>query len=167
MIINNLYNANELKMFKSDTSSKIVIPFFESLIPAGFPSPADDYMEMLLDLNDKLIRNPSSTFFAQITGSSMINAGICDGDIVIIDKSLQPKNDSILVCIIDGEFTLKTHTITLLIITWEFTLKRFNKIDEETAYLMPDNPEYDPIKINKHNTFMIWGVVTYTIHKQH
>lgn len=151
MIINNLYNINELKMFTSDTSFKIELPFLESMIPAGFPSPADDYMEMSLDLNEKLIRNPSSTFFAQITGSSMINAGICDGDIVIIDKSLQPKNDSILVCIIDGEFTLK----------------RFNKIDEETAYLMPDNPEYDPIKINKHNTFMIWGVVTYTIHKQY
>lgn len=151
MIINNLYNTKEFKMFVPDTSSKIDLPFLESLIPAGFPSPADDYMEMSLDLNEKLIRNPSSTFFAQISGSSMINSGIYDGDIVIIDKSLHPKDDSILVCIIDGEFTLK----------------RFKKIDEESAYLMPDNPEFDPIKITKHNNFMIWGVVTYTIHKQH
>jgi DNA polymerase V len=149
MIINNLYNSKDLKIFTSDTSSNMKIPFLESLIPAGFPSPADDYMEMTLDLNEKLIRNPSSTFFAQISGSSMINAGIGDGDIVIIDKSLQPKDDSVLVCIIDGEFTLK----------------RFKKIDEESAYLMPDNPEFDPIKITKHNNFMIWGVVTYTIHK--
>lgn len=149
MIINNLYNSKELKIFTSDTSSNMKIPFLESLIPAGFPSPADDYMEMSLDLNEKLIRNPSSTFFAQISGSSMINAGISDGDIVIVDKSLQPKDDSVLVCIIDGEFTLK----------------RFKKIDEESAFLMPDNPEFDPIKINKHNNFMIWGVVTYTIHK--
>ncbi|NOQ24153.1 MAG: translesion error-prone DNA polymerase V autoproteolytic subunit [Bacteroidales bacterium] len=151
MIINNLYIKKEFEIFVPDTSSKIDLPFLKSLIPAGFPSPADDYMEMSLDLNEKLIRNPSSTFFAQISGSSMINAGICDGDIVIVDKSLQPKNDSILVCIVDGEFTLK----------------KFKKIDEETAYLMPDNPEFDPIKISKHNNFMIWGVVTYTIHKQH
>lgn len=151
MITKDLYNSKELKIFTSDSSTKIDLPFFESLISAGFPSPADDYMEMSLDLNEKLIRNPSSSFFAQITGSSMINAGISDGDIVIVDKSLQPKNDSILVCIIDGEFTLK----------------RFKKIDEETAYLMPDNPEFDPIKITKHNNFMIWEVVTYTIHKQH
>ena len=151
MIINNLFNSKELKIFTPDTSSKMKVPFLESLIPAGFPSPADDYMEMSLDINEKLIRNPSSTFFAQITGSSMINAGICDGDIVIVDKSLQPKDDSILVCIIDGEFTLK----------------RFKKIDKNTAYLMPDNPKYEPIKISKHNTFMIWGIVTYTIHKHY
>ena len=151
MIINNLYNSKELKIFTSDTSSKMKVPFLESLIPAGFPSPAEDYMETSLDLNEKLIRNPSSTFFAQISGSSMINAGINNGDLVIVDKSLQPKNDSVLVCIIDGEFTLK----------------RFKKIDEKTAYLLPDNPEYDPIKVTEHNNFMIWGVVTYTIHKQH
>jgi DNA polymerase V len=151
MIINYLYNSKELKILAPDTSSKMELPFLESLIPAGFPSPADDYMETSLDLNEKLIRNPSSTFFAQISGSSMINAGISDGDIVIVDKSLQPKNDSVLVCIIDGEFTLK----------------RFKKVNNEVAYLMPDNPKYDPIKITEHNNFMIWGVVTYTIHKQH
>jgi len=129
--------------------TKLELPFLETLIPAGFPSPADDYMEMSLDLNERLIRNPSSTFFAQITGSSMINAGIHDGDLVIIDKSLQPKDDSVLVCIVDGEFTLK----------------RFKKTDNESAYLMPDNPDYEPIKVNQHNNFMIWGVVTYSIHK--
>jgi len=138
-----------MKIFALNKQAELKLPFLESLIPAGFPSPADDYLEMSLDLNERLIRNPSSTFFAQITGSSMINAGIHDGDLVVIDKSLQPKDDSVLVCIIDGEFTLK----------------RFKKIDNESAYLIPDNPDYEPIKVSKHNNFMIWGVVTYSIHK--
>ncbi|MCK5028989.1 MAG: translesion error-prone DNA polymerase V autoproteolytic subunit [Bacteroidales bacterium] len=149
MIIKELYRNNSVKIFAFNKQTMLELPFLECKIPAGFPSPADDYMELSLDLNEKLIRNPSSTFFAQITGSSMINAGIHDGDIVIVDKSLQAKDDSVLVCSIDGEFTLK----------------RFKKTDNETGYLMPENPDYKPIKITKHNNFMIWGVVTYTIHK--
>lgn len=149
MINNRLLNTNELALHKLKSDYKLELPLIESKIPAGFPSPADDYLEMSLDLNEKLIRNPSSTFFAQITGSSMENAGIQDGDIIIVDKSLQPKNDSILVCSIDGEFTLK----------------RFKKVDHETGYLMPDNPTFKPIKVTKDNHFMIWGVVTYSIHK--
>src|SRR6056297_792231 len=132
-----------------DTKTTLEIPFAATNIPAGFPSPADDYLETPLDLNKKLIKNPGATFFAQIVGSSMENAGIHDGDIVVIDKSLEPQNNSILVCSIDGEFTLK----------------RFKKADDETGYLMPDNPDYEPIKVNRHNQFIIWGVVTYTIHK--
>jgi DNA polymerase V len=151
MKIRELYNSKELRIFVPDISSDISLPFLESLIPAGFPSPADDYMEIALNLNEYLIKNPSSTFFAQITGSSMINSGIYNNDIVIVDKSLQAKNDSVLVCSIDGEFTLK----------------RFKKINEETAYLMPDNSDFKPIKVNKHNAFQIWGVVTYSIHKQY
>ena len=146
-----LYKNKNIEIYEPDISQGIQIPFFGSQIPAGFPSPADDYLEMSLDLNEHLIRNPSSTFFARVTGSSMINSGIYDGDIVIIDKSLQPKNDSILVCIIDGEFTIK----------------RFKKADGNTAYLMPDNPNFKPIKVDQNNDFTIWGVVTYTIHKHH
>ncbi len=150
MIKKDLHIKNNMKLFTFNKQTELELPFLESQIPAGFPSPADDYMELSLDLNEKLIRNPSSTFFAQITGSSMVNAGINDGDLVIVDKSLPVKDNSVLVCSIDGEFTLK----------------RFKKIDNETGYLMPENPDYKPIKINKHNNFMIWGVVTYTIHKQ-
>lgn len=149
MINNELIKVDKLILHKLKPKCKLELPLIESKIPAGFPSPADDYLEMSLDLNEKLIRNPSSTFFAQITGSSMENAGIQDGDIIIVDKSLQAKNDSILVCSIDGEFTLK----------------RFKKIDNETGYLMPDNPKYKPLKVSKENNFMIWGVVTYSIHK--
>jgi DNA polymerase V len=150
MIIKELYKKSGIKLYSICKQTKFELPFLESLIPAGFPSPADDYMELSLDLNEKLIRNPSSTFFAQITGSSMVNAGINDGDIVIVDKSLPVKNNSVLVCSIDGEFTLK----------------KFKKIDSNTGYLLPENPDYKPIKVDKHNNFMIWGVVTYTIHKQ-
>ncbi len=149
MISNNLIRKNRLTLHKLKPAYKLELPLIESKIPAGFPSPADDYLEMSLDLNEKLIRNPSSTFFAQITGSSMENAGIHDGDIIIVDKSLQPKNDSILVCSIDGEFTLK----------------RFKRVDNETGYLIPDNPKFKPIKVTQENNFMIWGVVTYSIHK--
>lgn len=151
MIIKKLYNYNNIKIYVPNTSTQLRLPFIESKISAGFPSPADDYMEIALDLNDHLIKNPSSTFFAQITGSSMLNSGIHDNDIIIVDKSLQAKNDSILVCSIDGEFTLK----------------RFKKTDDKTAYLMPDNPDFEPIKIDIHNAFQIWGVVTYSIHKHY
>jgi len=146
-----LYKNKNIEIYEPDISQGIQIPFFGSQIPAGFPSPADDYLEMSLDLNEHLIRNPSSTFFARVTGSSMINSGIYDNDIVIIDKSLQPKNGSILVCVIDGEFTIK----------------RFKRVDDNTAYLMPDNPNFNPIKVDQNNDFTIWGVVTYTIHKHH
>jgi len=144
-----LIKNKTMEIYEPDTSQKIKMPFFGSQIPAGFPSPADDYLEMSLDLNEHLIRNPSSTFFARVTGSSMINSGIYDNDIVIIDKSLQPKNGSILVCVIDGEFTIK----------------RFKRVDDNTAYLMPDNPNFKPIKVDQDNNFTIWGVVTYNIHK--
>ena len=151
MKVKQLFKSSEMKVFVPDTSNEMQLPFFESQIPAGFPSPAEDYMEMQLDLNEHLIRNPSSTFFAQIIGTSMINSGIHHNDIVVVDRSVQPKDDSILVCCIDGEFTLK----------------RFRKTNEETAYLIPDNPEYEPIKVQSHNTLQIWGVVTYSIHKHY
>ncbi|MEE4197184.1 MAG: translesion error-prone DNA polymerase V autoproteolytic subunit [Bacteroidales bacterium] len=140
---------NQVNIHIPDTRTTVELPFAATAIPAGFPSPADDYLEPSLDLNKKLIKNPGATFFAQVVGSSMQNAGIHDGDIVVIDKSLPPQNNSILVCSIDGEFTLK----------------RFKKADDQTGYLMPDNPAYDPIKVTRDNQLIIWGVVTYTIHK--
>lgn len=142
MIIANLH--------KLAKATKIELPFIETIIPAGFPSPADDYLETTLDLNEKLINNPSSTYFAEISGTSMINAGIHDGDIIIVDKSLYPKDNSVVVCSIDGEFTLK----------------RFKKNKNNKAYLIAENELFKPIELNDYNNFIIWGVVTYTIHKQ-
>jgi DNA polymerase V len=150
MIREELKAKKELAFFKADASTKIEIPVAIDKIPAGFPSPADDYMEDRLDLNEKLIRNPSSTFFAKVSGHSMVNAGINDGDLIIIDKSLPAKNESILVCALNGEFTIK----------------KLKKIGRD-HYLMPENADFEPILLSEDNDFMIWGVVTYSIQKHY
>lgn len=120
-------------------------------IKAGFPSPAQDYIENIIDLNRELIKNPASTFFGRAKGNSMEGAGIYDGDILVIDKSLDPKDKDIAVCYIDGEFTLKRIHIK----------KEGNKII--SIWLIPENKDYNPIEITPDNTFIIWGIVTYTI----
>ncbi|MDP4227948.1 MAG: translesion error-prone DNA polymerase V autoproteolytic subunit [Bacteroidota bacterium] len=120
----------------------------EGFVAAGFPSPAGDYMDKELDLKELLVRNESSTFFVHVCGNSMVDAGINDGDILVVDKSLDPRDDSILVCFVDGEFTVK----------------RVSKIDG-ALYLIPANPQFKPIKIDESADFRLWGVVTYMIHK--
>lgn len=120
----------------------------QGFVSAGFPSPANDYLEQELNFKELFIKNESSTFFVQVAGNSMVNAGIFDGDILVIDKSLDPYDNSILVCLIDGEFTVK----------------RVSKIDD-SFYLIPDNPKFAPIKVNEHSDFRLWGVVTFAIHK--
>jgi len=117
-------------------------------ISAGFPSPAEEYLELSLDLNKALIDNPSSTFFGRVKGHSMRDAGIFDGDIIVIDKSLNPTNGQKAVCYIDGEFTLKTL-----------------KVDKSGVWLMPANADFKPLRITEENDFMVWGIVTYVIHK--
>ncbi len=120
----------------------------QSSISAGFPSPAEDQMELKLDLNRELIRNPASTFFARVSGVSMIDDGVGDGDLLLIDKSVEPYDGCLAVCYIDGEFTLK----------------RFRDFGDH-AMLMPANKNYKPIKVTSDNDFMIWGVVRYLIKK--
>ena len=123
------------------------IPMVEG-IHAGFPSPAEDYTEPVLDLNRYVIKNPASTFYARISGDSMVGVGIQDGDIVVIDKSLEPDNEQIAVCFIDGEFTLKRiHT------------------ENGRLFLMPHNPNFPSIEITEENNFQVWGIVTYIIKK--
>jgi DNA polymerase V len=138
----------KLEFFKPSVKSNIELPLVEATISAGFPSPADDYSEARLDLNKELITNESATFYARVRGDSMTLAGISDGDLLIIDKSKTPVNGSIVVCLIDGDFTVK----------------RLNKKGNE-FYLMPENDNYQPIKIKPENDVTIWGVVTYTIKK--
>ena len=138
----------KLEFFVPSISEELRLPLVDAFISAGFPSPADDYLEAKLDLNQLLIQNPSSTFFARVRGNSMLDAGIHDGDILIIDKSLEPKQTSVLICFIDGEFTVKK-------------VMRANG----DFYLMPQNKEFEPIKVNKNSDFRLWGVVTYCIHK--
>jgi DNA polymerase V len=124
------------------------IPLSEERVAAGFPSPADDYASTKLDLNRELIKNPASTFYARVSGLSMVDEGINDGDLLVIDKSLEPHNGSLAVCYIDGEFTLK----------------RFERHDGY-GLLMPANREFRPIKVTGENDFIIWGIVTYIIKK--
>jgi DNA polymerase V len=137
-----------LKFLNPVTNISIQLPLVEATVSAGFPSPADDYSESRLDLNKELITNKSATFYARVRGDSMTLAGISDGDLLIIDKSRTPVNGSVVVCLIDGEFTVK----------------RLHKNGNQ-YYLMPENNNYQPIKIKPENEFAIWGVVTYTIKK--
>lgn len=138
----------KLQIYSADTSTLLDLSFVDNGIKAGFPSPAQDYLTESIDLNKELIRHNETTFLARVSGSSLTDAGINDGDIVIIDKSLEAKNGDFVVAFIDGEFTLK-----------EF------RLDKETnsAWLIPHNKKFSPIKITEENEFMIWGVLTYTI----
>jgi len=127
---------------------KLKLPFFVDSVPAGFPSPADDYQENSLDLNEHLIKHPSATFFVKVSGDSMINAGIFSGDTLIVDRALTPRNNQIVVAAVDGEFTVK----------------RFQKKGKK-IFLAAENPDYHPLEINEENDFQIWGVVIYVIHQ--
>ena len=126
---------------------KIKIPLLSSLISAGFPSPADDYTEENIDLNDILITNPSSTFFLRVKGDSMINSGIQDEDLIIVDKSLIAKQGNIVIAILDGDFTVKT-------------LAKKNN----TFYLKAENNNYPDFNFSNYSDVQIWGVVIYVIH---
>jgi DNA polymerase V len=133
---------------KSISTVSMEIPLYNSGVSAGFPSPADDYVENKLDLNKHLISHPSATFYVRVKGSSMIGAGIKDGDLLIVDRALEPGNNDIAVCIIDGDFTVK----------------RINKHNGD-VYLIPENPDFKAIRITETNNFQVWGVVAYVIHK--
>lgn len=124
------------------------LPFYMSRVQAGFPSPAEDYIEKTLDFNEYLIKNRASTFCMRVHGDSMINAGIFDNDILIVDRSINAQNNHIVIAVINSEFTVKRF------------LKRNNGV-----WLLPENPRYKPIKISSFESFEIWGVVTNVIHQ--
>ena len=126
---------------------KCEMPLFLESVSAGFPSPADDYLEGKLDLNDALIRNPAATFFVRVTGDSMIEAGIHSEDILVVDRSLNPKDGSIVIAVIDGELLVK---------------RLF--MQKGKVYLVPENKYYAPIEIKDEMAFEVWGVVTTVIH---
>lgn len=123
------------------------LPYADGGIQAGFPSPAQDYMQESIDLNRDLIRHPACTFFGRVSGDSMSGEGIADGDLLVIDKSLEPEEGDLAVCCVDGDFTLK----------------RLHFCNDGTLALMPSNPAYSPIIITPDNDFTVWGIVTYTI----
>lgn len=135
-----------LEIFRMNIGTSLKLPLAEDGVSAGFPSPADDFLDLSIDLNEEFIRNKSATFFARVKGDSMKDAGISEGDLLIVDKSLEPKNNKIAVCFIDGEFTVKRITI-----------------EKDLIWLVAENKRYAPIKVTKDNDFIIWGIVTNVI----
>ena len=136
----------KIEIYKADISSSLPLPIADEGIRAGFPSPAQDFMDLSIDLNQELVKHPSSTFYGRVKGDSMIDAGVHDGDVLIIDKSLEPKDGDMAVCFIDGEFTIK-----------------YIKIEEKVIWLVPANKNFQPIRVTEDNNFLIWGIVTYCI----
>ncbi len=120
----------------------------EQGVSAGFPSPADDFKEIRISLDKELVKNRDATFYARVSGESMVGAGLDDGDLLIIDRSLDPKNGKIAVCLVDGEFTVKRI-----------------KMEKDKFYLVPENKKYKPIELKEDNELIIWGVVEYVIKK--
>ena len=117
-------------------------------ISAGFPSAVNDVNETKISLDEELVKNKSTTFFAKVKGQSMIDAGLNDSDLLVIDRSLEPSNNKIAVCCLDGEFTVKRL-----------------RVDGNEVWLQPENPDYPIIKITEENDFMVWGIVTNVIKK--
>ena len=147
MKLKKIHNSNELKIYVADKSMSLKIPYFEGGVSAGFPSPAEDYMDGKLDLNNLLINNPSSTYYVRVVGDSMKNAGIISGDLLVVDRSLEITNNCIVVAFLDGEFTVKR------------IKKTTNKM-----FLQPENSHYKAIEITEEMDFELFGVVAHAIH---
>ena len=140
-------NSNTRTIYAADLSAERHQPLFESRVPARFPSPAADYEEGRLDLNRYLIRHPAATFFVRAIGDSMIGAGIHCGDLLIVDRSLEPKDKSVVIAAIDGELTVKRI-----------------RIEKKKVTLEPENESYSVRQITEDADFQVWGVVTNVIH---
>lgn len=139
----------EIKISQVKPDEKTVgLQFFEGRVQAGFPSPAQGEYADTIDLNRALISNPAATFCARVIGNSMVDAGINEGDLLIIDRSLTPHDGSIAVCFIDGDFTVK----------------RIN-IRDDGVYLTPANATFPELKVPEESSFQIWGVVSHIVKK--
>ncbi|OGV47931.1 MAG: peptidase S24 [Lentisphaerae bacterium GWF2_52_8] len=134
-------------MYAFDGGTRVGRPLYLSKIRAGFPSPADDYIDKKLDLNEYLVKHPAATFYVKVEGNSMVDAGIRSGDILIVDRALEVADGKIIVAVLNGEFTVK----------------RIKK-KRSQLFLMPENPDYPPIEVKKDSDFKVWGVVTAVIH---
>ncbi|GIV42415.1 MAG: SOS-response transcriptional regulator UmuD-like protein [Vicingaceae bacterium] len=141
-----LYEGSRLEIYSAMTDTVLERPFVGGGISAGFPSPAMDFEFDAIDLNRFLVKHPAATFYGRVKGNSLKNAGIDDGDILVIDRSMEPSHGKIAVCYINGEFTAKRIHIS-----------------KGEVWLMPENEDYEPIKVEEGNELIIWGVVTYVI----
>jgi DNA polymerase V len=146
MKLTEIYKSKNFDFFSVLTETDLELPFVKEGISAGFPSPADDFLDTGIDLNKELIKNPSATFYGRVKGNSMQDLGIHNGDLLVIDKSLNPQNGKIAICFIDGEFTIKRIMI-----------------EQDCIWLMPANKDYQPIKVTAENDFLVWGIVTNVI----
>ena len=137
-----------LSIFKPNDQKRKMLYLAQEGVSAGFPSPADDFKELRISIDQEVVKNEEATFYARVSGQSMQGAGLDDGDLLVIDRSQEPENNAIAVCFIDGEFTVKRL-----------------KVEKDCIYLMPENPKYHPIKVTADNQLQIWGVVTYVVKK--
>ena len=145
--LKNIHKSQHLSFYSLDADA-LAIPFYQSNVPAGFPSPAEDFMDLDLNLQAYLVQHPSATFCVRVTGDSMQNAGIFSGDVMVVDRALEPKNNTIVLAVLDGEFTVKR------------IQKRGGQL-----FLKPENETFKPIEITEEMDFKVWGVVTHIIHK--
>ena len=127
--------------------TRLALPLAGERVAAGFPSPADDYVEVGIDLNEQLIRHPTSTFFLRVSGESMLGAGIHHGDLLVVDRSLDPRPGRVVVAVLDGEFTLKR------------LVQHQGRLRLEAA-----NPAYPPLELHRCGDVQIWGVAIHVIH---
>ena len=134
-------------MYLPEKGARLELPLFLATIPAGFPSPADDFIDKKLDLNEFLVKHPAATFFVKVQGNSMIQAGIHGGDILIVDRSLEPDDKKIVVAALNGELTVK----------------RIRKL-KGRLLLEAENPDYKAIEVTAEMDFEVWGVVAHVIH---
>ena len=141
-------NMKKLKFFGAETKKTKHLSLAGGSIAAGFPSPADDFKESKISIDQEVVKNESATFYARVVGQSMQGAGLDDGDLIVIDRSQEPDNGKIAVCYVDGEFTVKRL-----------------KVENECIYLMAENKKYKALKVTEENQLIIWGVVTYVIKK--
>lgn len=135
----------ELEIFRGGFNTPLPLPYADMGVQAGFPSPAQDYVDKSLDFNKELIEHPSATFYAKVVGFSMVDAGISEGDIVVIDRAVEPEQDDIVVAYLNGEFTMKYID--------------FSERDKNRIWLRPGNANFPAIKVNAAEDFRVWGVV--------
>lgn len=136
-----------LEIMAAEPRTRVELPLYLTAIQAGWPSPADDYLDKALDLNEYLIRHPAATYYVRVAGESM-SPDLHPGDILVVDRAVEPANGKMVVAVIDGEFTVKRV-----------------RIDGDRLFLMPENPEYPPIEITEQCDCEIWGVVTGVVRK--
>lgn len=134
-------------LFRAEVTTRLRLPLYQARVTAGFPSPADDYLEGTLDLNRHLVRHPAATFFVRVSGDSMVGVGIHPGDLLVVDRALEPADGRVVIAVLNGELTVKRL-----------------RLQEEKVWLEAANPAYPPIAITDCMDFEVWGVVSHVIH---